>query len=160
MKVLMLGWELPPLYAGGIGMVCYEMLKELSNQNIPVTYIMPMGPKEGIKNEYANVIIAQNCSLVKNKKISSEIIEIPAFFSAYQSPEEYEKAREKYEISLTTKSGDSKQELYGKTLFLEVDLFAKKLYEIANQLEFDVIHAHDWMTFPEELVLQIKQKNR
>jgi len=144
MKVLMLGWELPPLYAGGIGMVCYEIIKELSNKDVPVTYIMPMGPSEGMNCNYANVIIAENFKF--DKKIISKLISIPTLFTAYQSPEEYEKAYEEY--LLLGKCDKTRTELYGKNLFLEVDLFAKRIYSMANHLEFDVIHAHDWMTFP------------
>lgn len=142
MKVLMLGWELPPLFAGGIGMVCYEMIKELSNKNIPITYIMPLGPSDGMNSDFASVIIARHHEL--GKKIKSKIIEVPSFFHAYQSPEEYE---EEYE-EITKNSDNKKFELYGKNLFAEVDLFAKRMYNIVDTLDFDVIHAHDWMTFP------------
>lgn len=138
----MLGWELPPLYAGGIGMVCYEMIKELSNKDIPVTYIMPMGPEGGMNSEYARVIIAENHKL--GKKIKSQLISIPTLITAYQSPEEYEKAYSESQLNNSNK----KKELYGKNLFNEVDLFAKRVYSIADEFEFDVIHAHDWMTFP------------
>jgi glycosyltransferase involved in cell wall biosynthesis len=145
MKVLMLGWELPPLYAGGIGMVCYEIIKELAARPIPVTYIMPMGPPGGMNSPYANLIIAEN-HLFK-KKIIPKIIGLPAFFQAYQSPEEYEKAYEEF-LLYGKKRNRTRSELYGKSLFIEVDLFAKRLYNIVNELDFDVIHAHDWMTFP------------
>ncbi len=144
MKVLMLGWELPPLYAGGIGMVCYEIIKELSNKDIAITYVMPMGPKDGINSKYAKVIIAENHLF--NKKIKTNLIGIPTLFTAYQSPEEYEKAYEKYLID--GKKRGSRFGLYGKDLFIEVDLFAKRMYELINLYDFDVIYAHDWMTFP------------
>ena len=29
MKILMLGWEFPPFFAGGAGIVCYELTKEM-----------------------------------------------------------------------------------------------------------------------------------
>lgn len=147
MKVLMLGWELPPLYGGGIGMVCYEMIKELSAKGIPVTYLMPMGPDNNFSSPYADVIIAENHFLGKN--IKPNIVSIPTLFSAYQSPEEYEKTYEEFLLKGKNK-GDrtSRSDLYGKNLFIEVDMFAKRAFNMANQLDFDVIHAHDWMTFP------------
>lgn len=146
MKVLMLGWELPPLYAGGIGMVCYEIIKELSNKGVPITYVMPMGPEEGINSDYAKVVIAENHLF--NKKINSKLISVPTLFTAYQSPEEYEKIYEEYLLNGKKKSRHSRSELYGKNLFIEVDLFAKRMYELIDMYDFDVIYAHDWMTIP------------
>lgn len=127
-------------------MVCYEMIKELSAKGIPVTYIMPMGPNKNFSSPYANVIIAENHLL--GKRIKPNIVNVPAFFSAYQSPEEYEKEYEEFILKGKKKNRSSRSNLYGKNLFIEVDLFAKRLYNMANQFEFDVIHAHDWMTFP------------
>ena len=153
----MLGWELPPLYAGGIGMVCWEMIKEFSNQGIPVTYIMPMGPEEGISNDFAKeVIIAENHKIGKAIKIgkNANIIKVPAGFHAYQSPEEYEKSYDNLIENATnsknkiSKNKISRSTLYGPNLFAEVDLFAKRLYNMTDDFDFDVIHAHDWMTFP------------
>ncbi len=146
MKVLMLGWELPPLYAGGIGMVCYEIIKELSNKDIPITYVMPMGPTGGVDSKYAKVLIAENC--IFGKKIKSKLIGVPSFFQAYQSPEEYEKAYEDYLLKGKGKNRGSRKDLYGKNLFIEVDLFAKRMYNLIDHLGFDIIHAHDWMTYP------------
>ncbi len=37
---------------------------------------------------------------------------------------------------------------YGDDLFLEVQLYAEVAVEIAKRFSFDVIHAHDWMTYP------------
>lgn len=37
---------------------------------------------------------------------------------------------------------------YGKQLLEEVDRYASVIRKIAQKTDFDVIHAHDWMTFP------------
>jgi glycogen synthase len=37
---------------------------------------------------------------------------------------------------------------YGPDLLLEVDRYAQVAAEIAKRFSFDVIHAHDWMTYP------------
>lgn len=42
---------------------------------------------------------------------------------------------------------------YGGDLFAETQRYAALASEIARQEEFDVIHAHDWMTFPAGLVV-------
>lgn len=41
MKVLMLGWELPPFHVGGMGIACYQMCKALSQKNVDIEFILP-----------------------------------------------------------------------------------------------------------------------
>lgn len=133
-------------------MVCWEMIKEFSNKGIPVTYILPMGPEEGISNEFAKeVVIAENHVIGKQVKMekNTNIVKVPAGFHAYQSPEEYEQAHNSFITNVAnSKNKISKSTLYGPNLFAEVDLFAKRIYNMVDDFDFDVIHAHDWMTFP------------
>jgi glycogen synthase len=143
MKILMLGWELPPLYAGGIGMVCYDLLKELSKQNVDVVYMMPFGPTTISSDTRAKIITAES----RLPSIKATIHKIPTLFTAYDSPASYEKTVTTFEKGYDTKEW-VKKPLYGKNLFEEVDLFAKRVYELIDDEHFDVIHAHDWMTFP------------
>ena len=51
MKVLMLGWEFPPYFAGGVGIVCYEIAKQLL-----IEYSAPMA-NQGINEEDARKIL-------------------------------------------------------------------------------------------------------
>lgn len=148
MKVLMFGWELPPIYAGGIGMVCYDLLKELSAQGIDVTYLMPFGPEDFDSDTRAKIVVAQHAdSEFANTTI--DIKKVETLFAAYDSPVEYEKKHsELLKLKKKTRGMPPKSALYGPTLFHEVDLFAKRSYNIVGDLDFDVIHAHDWMTFP------------
>jgi glycogen(starch) synthase len=41
MKILMLGWELPPHYTGGMGLVCYQLCKHLANSGADIEFILP-----------------------------------------------------------------------------------------------------------------------
>jgi glycosyltransferase involved in cell wall biosynthesis len=43
---------------------------------------------------------------------------------------------------------------YGPDLLLETKRYAEVAEEIAQRFEFDVIHAHDWMTFPAGIAAQ------
>jgi len=142
----MLGWELPPLQIGGLGMICYELVKELSIRKVPITYIMPMGP-EDTDSEFANLIIAENDKLGKNIKFP-EMIRVPAFFTAYQSPENYSQSYKDYISKRKNNLELTKKQLYGPFLSVEVDLYAKRVYNIIDKLNFDIIHAHDWITYP------------
>jgi glycosyltransferase involved in cell wall biosynthesis len=43
--------------------------------------------------------------------------------------------------------GSTSASLYGLTLMEEVKLYALRAAELAETLEFDIIHAHDWLSF-------------
>ena len=41
MKVLMFGWEFPPLSSGGLGTACYGLTKSLSKKGVGITFVLP-----------------------------------------------------------------------------------------------------------------------
>ncbi|MBU0614780.1 MAG: glycosyltransferase family 4 protein [Nanoarchaeota archaeon] len=125
MRVLMFGWEYPPLSSGGLGTACYGLTKGLSHHNIDVTFVVP----KHIENaEHVKIVSAD----------SKKIIEIDSIITPYMTTLEYK--QKKYHV----KSPDS---IYGKDLFQEVHNYSLKAKEIAKEEYHDVIHCHDWMTF-------------
>ncbi|MBN2052820.1 glycosyltransferase family 4 protein [Candidatus Woesearchaeota archaeon] len=141
MKVLMLGWELPPFFAGGVGMVCYHLTKALCQQGIEVTYVMPFGPRM-IRSDYMKILVADQLF----PRLRFQLKEVDTLLGAYATPESYNGEFKKYLLSLTPES--RAKALYGSNVFQEAFLFAQKVKLIAMQEEFDVIHAHDHWTFP------------
>ncbi|MBW2990620.1 glycosyltransferase family 4 protein [Candidatus Woesearchaeota archaeon] len=137
----MLGWELPPFFAGGVGMVCYHLTKALCEQNIEVTYVMPFGPRM-IRSDYMKILVADQLF----PRMRFQLKEIDSLLGAYITPEGYEEEFRKYLLSLSPK--DRAKALYGPNVFQEAYLFARKVKLIAQQEDFDVIHAHDHWTFP------------
>jgi glycogen(starch) synthase len=41
MKVLMLGWELPPRNSGGLGVACYHLCRHLADAGVAIDFVMP-----------------------------------------------------------------------------------------------------------------------
>lgn len=41
MKILMLGWELPPYNTGGLGVACYHLCKALSGDGVDIEFVVP-----------------------------------------------------------------------------------------------------------------------
>lgn len=41
MKLLMLGWELPPHNSGGLGVACYQMAKAIAHQGVDIDFVVP-----------------------------------------------------------------------------------------------------------------------
>lgn len=41
MKILMLGWELPPHNSGGLGVACYQLSKALASYGVQIDFVLP-----------------------------------------------------------------------------------------------------------------------
>lgn len=56
MKILMLGWELPPHNSGGLGVACYQLSKALAEYGVQIDFVLPKTsqPHEGV--DFMNVI--------------------------------------------------------------------------------------------------------
>jgi glycogen synthase len=153
MKIVMLGWELPPIYAGGIGMVCFDLLQELSTQGHQVTYLMPFGPDGFTSSTGAKVVIAEQ-AMPTIKHVTFKPVQ--TLISAYATADSYQTSYQAHQQQISQKPGTHRKQLYGPDLYSEVDIFAKRAYDLACELDFDVIHAHDWMTFPAAIALKDK----
>ena len=46
MKILMLGWELPPNNSGGLGVACLQLAKALPNSGADIDFILPYSTEE------------------------------------------------------------------------------------------------------------------
>jgi glycosyltransferase involved in cell wall biosynthesis len=160
MKVLMFGWEFPPNISGGLGTACYGITKSLSSlSDVDITFVIP----KAHGNEQSNrvkLIGANQIDLIKSK-IHLEKMQLPikcfgveSKLIPYIDPVDYEtqasfilediKSKSSSEIANSIKfSGE-----YGPNLMNEIHNFSVVGEYIASQTQFDVIHAHDWLTFP------------
>ena len=166
MRVLMFGWEFPPHIAGGLGTACYGMTQGLARNDVEVIFVMPKASGDEdqsfVKVVNASDIEAHYCdSSIEGaddimRKIS--FIHIDSNMVPYISPEEWATYREGYERTgkkFWERKGDSWTQRYtfsgkyGANIMEEVARYAVVAAEVARQLEgqFDVIHAHDWLTY-------------
>ena len=160
MKVLMFGWEFPPHIAGGLGTACEGIVKGLAYNGVETLFVMPSA--SGDEDQSATTII--NASDVAVDTVSSTIdeflgkvkfVHIGSNMVPYVGPEEFtsiveeEQRRqvEDFRIQYGMKYKFSGK--YGTNLMEEVARYAMVGGTIAMQHkdEFDVIHAHDWLTY-------------
>ncbi|MBR4964691.1 MAG: glycogen/starch synthase, partial [Alistipes sp.] len=162
----MFGWEFPPHIAGGLGTACYGMTQGLARNDVEVIFVMPKASGDEdesfVKVVNASDIEATYCdSSIEGaddimRKIS--FIHIDSNMVPYISPEEWATYREGYERTgkkFWERKGDSWTQRYtfsgkyGANIMEEVARYAVVAAEVARQLEgqFDVIHAHDWLTY-------------
>lgn len=160
MKVLMFGWEFPPHISGGLGTACYGLTKGMAT--IPGLEILFVVPKTYGDEDQSrvNLLGAGDVSLDIRKLKEHEYlkdlsyIEVNSNLLPYTSPEEYEKLvsqaeKEGKRLVETTRGGKLNfTGDYGANLFEEIANYAIVAGEIALKYDFDIIHAHDWLTYP------------
>ncbi len=132
MKILMFGWEFPPFSHGGLGRACHGLTKSLAKLGAEIVFVVPVFP-ETKEEGGVKVISALAAQRIKVKEVFSSL-------SPYETPREFHTRNIKF-------SRSGKMPLYGKNLFHEVNMFTEKAVMVAEAEQFDIIHAHDWMTF-------------
>jgi len=158
MKVLMFGWEFPPHISGGLGTACYGLTKGLAYHDTEVIFVVP----KAYGDEDQSAVRLVNASDVVVDSTDSDYqefwkkityLEIGSNLIPYVSPEEFRKYAEENKLDSTsleetvmsTKFTFSGK--YGKDLMAEVSRYALVGAGIAAKSDFDVIHAHDWLTY-------------
>lgn len=155
----MFGWEFPPHITGGLGTACYGLVKGLAKNNVEVIFVVPKAYGDEDKSivkilDASDIEINQDILSIEDfwKKIT--FMEVGSNLIPYVSPEEFEKISsqnilDKTDVNQTifrTKYQFSGE--YGKDLLEEVSRYAVIAGALALKNNFDVIHAHDWLTYP------------
>lgn len=177
MKILMLGWEYPPHIAGGLGTACQGLTRGLSRQGVEIQFLMPyvygdedsphmtIIDPERIETQVAAAQVAASMTEPEVEALITRYA-IPAYLMPYWTNEEY---RER--VAEISKPGEQRETLasatqaipgfipteraqYGSGIFGEVGSFTRTAVLAGQILDFDVIHAHDWMTFPAAVALR------
>lgn len=158
MRVLMFGWEFPPHIAGGLGTACYGLTKGLALNGVDVTFVMPhaFGDEDqslikiinasDVELDTRNSRFFQNNENVNYIQVNSQLIPYVGLDDYYNVinqlssnvwGEVLSNGKRRYRFSGT----------YGNSLMEEVERYADIAAEIARTEQFDIIHAHDWLTY-------------
>lgn len=159
----MFGWEFPPHIAGGLGTACYGMTRGLARNGVEVVFVMPRAYGDE-DQRFARVVNASDVETIgtRDHEFSEELLEKVSFIHIdsnmlpYISPEEYAAYHDEFVRSGRTHEWTDvwRQRYtfsgkYGANLMEEVARYAMVAAQVAKDLEgqFDVIHAHDWLTY-------------
>ncbi|HLO60985.1 MAG TPA: glycosyltransferase family 4 protein [Bacteroidales bacterium] len=167
MRVLMFGWEFPPHISGGLGTACYGLTKGL--YSVGVDDILFVVPKAYGDEDTSKVSIINAGDVVVSDRLidystffkKMRFIEVGSSLRAYSTPEEYEKlteeatAESRYLIKSSFSGKLSFSGGYGKNLFQEIANYAVVASVIAYKNKFDIIHAHDWLTYPAGIAAKV-----
>ena len=134
MRVLMFGWEFPPYQAGGLATATVGLVKGLLRQGVAVTLVVPFPvtetPLEGLK------LVGTEAPDPRLR-----VHRVPSTLTPYGGEASYT------ELFAAAAQAAGARQVYGATLFEEVERFAALAGEIARHEPHDVIDAHDWLTF-------------
>ncbi len=158
MKVLMFGWEFPPHISGGLGTACYGITKGLAANGVDVLFVMPSASGDEDQSS-AKIINASDVAVYDTFTNIDEylgkvqFLRVGSNIMPYISPEDYsllseeERHFQTMEFSTHFRSKYKFSGKYGANLMEEVSRYAMVGGAIAAENDFDVIHAHDWLTY-------------
>lgn len=122
MNILMLGWELPPHNSGGLGVACYHLAKSLSVKGMNIDFVVPYTA------EHPTVDFMQIHSVSSLSPIERNNLGV------------YDSSKTVLERDLPDIPGESQNIRDVQRRYVN---FVENFVE---DREFDVIHAHDWLT--------------
>lgn len=156
MKVLMFGWEFPPIISGGLGIACQGIAKGLVRNNIQVKFVLPTDRGQKPDADGLEIVLADKVQLSKvyKQKIREKfgIKKGQAIETAEISPYYTEVLLQKDFQDIALKLGLDKSSVlsftgnYGKDLMVEVLRYALIGEYLGTLGDFDIIHAHDWLS--------------
>lgn len=120
----MLGWELPPHHTGGMGIVCYQMCKQLAKTGAEIEFVLPYSADfTDIPFMKINPAVPDNVEKVIGGMVGST----------------YDSQYFEYVLSDGTSRGAAMNEHQSN--------YAGYVSRLVTLGDYDVIHAHDWLTF-------------
>ena len=156
-KVLMFGWEFPPHISGGLGTACYGLTKGLALNGVQVTFVMP---KASGDEDLTYVKIVNGSDVEVDTRNSdfftrtgqTSYIQVNSKLIPYVGLDDYYNVINQIESGVfETTTGEKRKYVfsgkYGPNLMQEVNQYAQIAAEIAKNEDFDLIHAHDWLTY-------------
>lgn len=155
----MFGWEFPPHITGGLGTACFGMTKGLLKNGVEVLFVVPKAYGDE-SQEAVRLINASDVTIDIRKAEQQEFwknityLEVNSSLVPYVGPEAFDNLIEKGEayFNWSDESIYNAQYKfsgkYGANLLEEVSRYALVAAQIASESQFDLIHAHDWLTYP------------
>lgn len=143
--VLMIGWEYPPHNSGGLGVACEGLTVALSQQKIGIDFTLPYLHSQAVP--HMKVIVCQGAG----GPYIADATQPP--FAAYQHLQPVKTKSLRFNPQDVRKMPASEIEY-------RVNEYADSIIDTVQHGEksYDLIHAHDWMTYPAARLLKKKFK--
>ncbi len=147
-NIFMIGWEYPPHNSGGLGVACEGMTQSLAGLQNHIYFTLPYSLQ--IPVGHMDVLECSDPSWFVDGQTGAPP------FSVYSAVAQAQQTLfNSHEVTV-----DALQVLPSSELENKVDRYAELVTDagLAHRADVDVIHAHDWMSFPAALKLSQKIK--
>lgn len=121
----MLGWEYPPHITGGLAVACQGLAHGLVARGIEVTFVAPSA--EPIERDDGGTRVLGSTGRASAYAAPQPVVARPSHLDAGPA--------------------------YAGDLFAQVERFAARALEVAADERFQLVHAHDWMSWPAGLAV-------
>jgi glycogen synthase len=127
MKVLTFGWDFPPQTTGGLGIACQGLTRELAEEGVEVIFVLPKAQAVVGRPRF---IFADATKHIRIREVFSSLIPYGTMSTM---------------VDVFDRITGKK--LYSRSLLEEVREYAYRAAQIAEEEQFDLIHAHDWTAY-------------
>ena len=126
MRILTFGWDYPPLRNGGLGVACHGLTEELIGAGVEVVFVLPREQQTtgNLKFRFANVL-------------PTKVLPVTSSLLPYQQSSAF------FEMFLP----GGKRVRFARSVLEEARQYAEAAFRIAEEEDFDIIHAHDWTAY-------------
>ena len=150
MKALMFGWEFPPHILGGLGTASYGLTRGMSTQeDMDITFVIPK-PWGDEDQSFLKIIGANNTPIVwrdvdwdKAKSRLGKFMDTNDYFRLRDNIYADFNYIHTNDLGCLEFSGK-----YPDNLLEEINNYSIVAGVIARSYDFDIIHSHDWLTYP------------
>jgi glycogen(starch) synthase len=174
-RLVMLGWEFPPYISGGLGTACHGLVCAMERLRLEMLFMLPMAIKNPGRDDRGPAAIPKVKALAPKPHPGQQVQfkGIPAWFSSpYPSSvkpraerpvqpvaeSSYSETAPLQRGSLLRLVGTGAVGGYDGDMAARIWDYADRCAQLTQQESFDVIHAHDWMTFPAGMVLAARSQ--
>ena len=146
----MFGWEFPPHILGGLGTASYGLTRGMAQQeDMQITFVIPK-PWGDEDQSFLRIIGACNVPIVWKENSWDYVNQR---IGKFMSPDEYFNLRNgiHYDFRRIGTNDLGCVEFSGRypdNLVEEIGNYEAVASVLAHQLDFDIIHSHDWLTYP------------
>lgn len=146
----MFGWEFPPHILGGLGTASYGLTRGMAQQeDMHITFVIPK-PHGDEDQSFLKIIGACNVPIVYKENDWQHVNNL---IGQMMHPDEYFWLRDgiKYNFNRIFTNDLGCVDFSGRypdNLIEEIGNYEAVASVLAHQMEFDIIHSHDWLTYP------------
>ena len=165
-RVLMLGWEFPPFISGGLGTACHGLTRAMTRLDVEILFVLPKtitaegdvsatsvrrrtesptsaDPAGGLAfMSVPSTLTSPYGRAMPGPAAPARLAETPA------APRSVAVGSPALRVVGTGAAGGYEGDLVGR-----IEQYAARCAEIVKDESFDLIHAHDWVTFPAGLAI-------